>query len=144
MDQIVIDTGAESFPVGTSATVFGPDWGATPTIQDCARWAGTIPHVVVKPASAGSSFGVALARDASQLRDALRCAARFDDRILIEGVVPGREIDVAVLRETDGHRRVSPPLEIQTPTACSTPSRSTTVQPGSVCPPTSTAQAGQP
>jgi hypothetical protein len=28
--------------------------------------------VVVKPASAGSSFGVALARDASRLRDALR------------------------------------------------------------------------
>ena len=25
MDQIVIDTGAECFPVGTSATVFGPD-----------------------------------------------------------------------------------------------------------------------
>ncbi|QKW39752.1 D-alanine--D-alanine ligase [Actinomadura sp. NAK00032] len=68
--------------------------------------------VVVKPTSAGSSFGVALARDASQLREALRCAARFDDRILIEDVVPGREIDVAVLREADGRRRASPPLEI--------------------------------
>jgi D-alanine-D-alanine ligase-like ATP-grasp enzyme len=63
---------------------------------------------------AGSSFGVALARDASQLRDALRCAARFDDRILIEDVVPGREIDVAVLREADGCRWASPPLEIHT------------------------------
>jgi D-alanine-D-alanine ligase len=70
--------------------------------------------VVVKPASAGSSLGVALARDACQLRDALRGAARFDDRILIEGVVPGREIDVAVLREGDGCRWASPPLEIQT------------------------------
>ncbi|WP_242910640.1 alanine racemase [Actinomadura terrae] len=47
MDQIVIDTGAESFPVGTSATVFGPDGGATPTVQDWARWAGTIPHTIV-------------------------------------------------------------------------------------------------
>uniref|UniRef100_UPI003F498543 D-alanine--D-alanine ligase family protein n=1 Tax=Actinomadura sp. CA-154981 TaxID=3240037 RepID=UPI003F498543 len=71
-------------------------------------------EVVVKPASAGSSFGVALARDASQLRDALRCAARFDDRILIEDVVGGREIDVAVLREADGRRWVSQPLEIHT------------------------------
>lgn len=70
--------------------------------------------VVVKPASAGSSFGVALARDPSQLRDALRRAARFDDRILIEDVVPGREIDVAVLREADGRRWAAPPLEIQT------------------------------
>ncbi|WP_207944400.1 alanine racemase [Actinomadura rubrisoli] len=47
MDQIVIDTGAESVPVGTSATVFGPDGGATPTIHDWARWAGTIPHTIV-------------------------------------------------------------------------------------------------
>ncbi len=67
---------------------------------------------VVKPVSAGSSFGVALARDASELRDALRCAARFDDRILVEDVVEGREIDVAVLREADGRRWASPPLEI--------------------------------
>ncbi|WP_396448113.1 D-alanine--D-alanine ligase [Actinomadura sp.] len=67
---------------------------------------------VVKPVSAGSSFGVALARDASELRDALRCAARFDDRILVEDVVRGREIDVAVLREADGRRWASPPLEI--------------------------------
>jgi D-alanine-D-alanine ligase len=68
--------------------------------------------VVVKPASAGSSFGVALARDACQLRDALRSAARFDDRILIEEAIAGREIDVAVLRETDGGRWVAPALEI--------------------------------
>ncbi|MEV4251791.1 alanine racemase [Spirillospora sp. NPDC049652] len=47
MDQIVIDTGGRYFPVGTSATVFGPDGGATPTIQDWARWAGTIPHTIV-------------------------------------------------------------------------------------------------
>jgi D-alanine-D-alanine ligase len=70
-------------------------------------------EVVVKPVSAGSSFGVALARDAAQLRDALRCAARFDDRILIEHIVPGREIDVAVLREADGRRWASPALEIR-------------------------------
>ena len=30
-----------------TATVFGPDGGATPTIQDWARWAGTIPHTIV-------------------------------------------------------------------------------------------------
>ncbi len=47
MDQIVIDTGVEFFPVGTAATVFGPDGGATPTVQDWARWAGTIPHTIV-------------------------------------------------------------------------------------------------
>ncbi|WP_395105178.1 alanine racemase [Actinomadura sp. SCN-SB] len=47
MDQIVIDTGAECFPAGTPATVFGPDGGAVPAVQDWARWAGTIPHTIV-------------------------------------------------------------------------------------------------
>jgi D-alanine-D-alanine ligase len=69
-------------------------------------------EVVVKPVSGGSSYGVTLARDADQLDDALRTAARYDDRILIEHVVRGREIDVAVLREADGSRWAAPPLEI--------------------------------
>jgi D-alanine-D-alanine ligase len=69
--------------------------------------------VVVKPVAAGSSFGVALARDADELAVALGDAARFDDRILVEEVVVGREIDVAVLGEADGRRWVAPPLEIE-------------------------------
>lgn len=47
MDQIVIDTGATQFPRGTTATVFGPRDGLTPTIHDWARWSGTIPHTIV-------------------------------------------------------------------------------------------------
>lgn len=69
-------------------------------------------EVVVKPVSAGSSYGVTLAREAGQLREALHTAAHYDDRILIEPVVHGREIDVAVLREADGRRWAPPPLEI--------------------------------
>ncbi|MFC4912030.1 D-alanine--D-alanine ligase family protein [Actinomadura gamaensis] len=69
-------------------------------------------EAVVKPVSEGSSFGVALARDAAELREALRVAAGFDDRILIEEVVRGREVDVAVLLEADGRRWAAPPLEI--------------------------------
>lgn len=68
--------------------------------------------VVVKPASGGSSYGVALARDAGALAEALRDAARYDDRILVEHVVVGREIDVAVLREANGTCWAPPPLEI--------------------------------
>jgi D-alanine-D-alanine ligase len=41
-------------------------------------------------------------------------AARYDDQILVEHVVHGREIDVAVLREGDGSRWAPPPLEIHT------------------------------
>jgi alanine racemase len=47
MDQIVIDTGADYVPLGTTATVFGPRDGLTPTIHEWARWAGTIPHTIV-------------------------------------------------------------------------------------------------
>jgi D-alanine-D-alanine ligase len=71
-------------------------------------------EVVVKPVSAGSSYGVTLVRDARQLDKALRIASRYDDQILIEHVVHGREIDVAVLREADGSRWAPPPLEIHT------------------------------
>lgn len=71
-------------------------------------------EVVVKPVSAGSSYGVTLVRDARQLDKALRIVSRYDDQILIEHVVNGREIDVAVLREADGSRWAPPPLEIHT------------------------------
>ncbi|WP_292790423.1 MULTISPECIES: alanine racemase [unclassified Microbacterium] len=47
MDQIVVDTGGRAFPRGAVATVFGPDGGAVPSVQEWARWAGTIPHTVV-------------------------------------------------------------------------------------------------
>lgn len=68
--------------------------------------------VVVKPVSAGSSYGVGLVTEEDQLLGALREAARFDTRILVEEVVRGREIDVAVLREAGGVRWAAPPLEI--------------------------------
>lgn len=47
MDQIVVDTGDRVYPRGAVATVFGPDGGAMPSVQDWARWAGTIPHTIV-------------------------------------------------------------------------------------------------
>ncbi|WEK62852.1 MAG: D-alanine--D-alanine ligase [Candidatus Microbacterium colombiense] len=69
--------------------------------------------VVVKPVSAGSSYGVSLVTEEGELLGALREAARFDSRLLVEEVVRGREIDVAVLREAGGIRWAAPPLEIQ-------------------------------
>lgn len=47
MDQIMINTGNTYYPRGTTATVFGPQDGITPTIQEWAGWAGTIPHTIV-------------------------------------------------------------------------------------------------
>lgn len=72
-------------------------------------------EVVVKPVSAGSSYGVSLVGQEDSLLGALRTAARFDRRILVEEVVRAREIDVAVLREAGGVRWAAPPLEIHAP-----------------------------
>lgn len=47
MDQIVVDTGDVTPPRGTTAVVFGPEGGAVPTVQEWARWAGSIPHTIV-------------------------------------------------------------------------------------------------
>ncbi|WP_460798240.1 alanine racemase [Microbacterium sp. GXF0217] len=47
MDQIVVDTGAVAIERGRRATVFGSAGTAAPTIQEWARWAGTIPHTIV-------------------------------------------------------------------------------------------------
>lgn len=47
MDQIVVDTGEVPYPRGTAVTVFGPEGGAVPSVQEWARWAGTIPHTIV-------------------------------------------------------------------------------------------------
>ncbi|CAN5446040.1 D-alanine--D-alanine ligase family protein [soil metagenome] len=68
--------------------------------------------VVVKPVASGSSFGVSLVRSADHLGAALEAAFALDDRVLIEEVVRGREIDVAVIRRPNGDLIVSPPLEI--------------------------------
>ena len=51
----------------------------------------------VKPAGTGSSVGVSKAADAEALRKALMDAAAFDEKILVEEFIRGKEIEVAVM-----------------------------------------------
>ena len=53
--------------------------------------------VFVKPAGTGSSVGVSKAADRESLAHALRHAGAFDEKILVEEFIHGREIEVAVL-----------------------------------------------
>lgn len=85
--------------------------GRVLTRATAAGYEGTGP-AVVKPVGAGSSRGVTLVEDAAALPAALAAAFEHDDRVLVEEVVRGREIDVAVLGRPDGSRRVAPMLEI--------------------------------
>ena len=53
--------------------------------------------VFVKPAGTGSSVGVSKAVDRQALQKALCAAGAFDEKILVEEFIHGREIEVAVL-----------------------------------------------
>ena len=51
----------------------------------------------VKPAGTGSSVGVSKAIDRESLKKALRSAAVYDDKVLVEEFIHGREVEVAVM-----------------------------------------------
>lgn len=53
--------------------------------------------VFVKPAGTGSSVGVSKARDREELKTALNNAAVYDEKILVEEFIHGREVEVAVM-----------------------------------------------
>ncbi|RMG50616.1 MAG: D-alanine--D-alanine ligase [Acidobacteria bacterium] len=57
--------------------------------------------VFVKPANLGSSVGITKVKDGNGLKDAIELAAQFDDKILIEEAIDGREIEVSVLGNDD-------------------------------------------
>jgi D-alanine-D-alanine ligase len=53
--------------------------------------------VVVKPSKEGSTVGLSVVKEAGQLEAAVAEAARYDDEVMIERFVPGRELTVGVV-----------------------------------------------
>lgn len=86
--------------------------GVVLTAATCDSSVAPETPVVVKPVAAGSSHGVRLVTQRADLRDAVHAALELDTRVLVEEVVAGREIDIAVLERPDGSLLVGPPLEI--------------------------------
>jgi D-alanine-D-alanine ligase len=66
--------------------------------------------VFVKPANMGSSVGVSKARSVEEIRDAIAVALTYDEWVVVEEAIVGREIEVAVLGNLDP--RASVPGEI--------------------------------
>ncbi len=82
------------------------------TITSCGYTANPLEAVVeitkrfdwplfVKPASLGSSVGISKVRNAEELAAALENACGLDSKVLVEAAISGREIEVAVLGNSD-------------------------------------------
>jgi len=88
-----------------SSDVPTPDWitwstgpGGEPGDDELTRAYERLgPVVVVKPNAEGSTVGLTLVREESGLREAVRAAARYGPRVLLERYVPGRELTVGIL-----------------------------------------------
>ena len=89
-----------------AAAVPTPDWaafnatafrelGAADTLEEIEARLGF--PLVVKPASQGSSLGVEFAAGRDEVPQALVAAFSYDDRVLLERYVKGRELAVSVL-----------------------------------------------
>lgn len=72
------------------------DWRMAPvTVQEIAGALGW--PVVVKPNKQGSTVGLSVVRGPDALAAAWSLAQRFDDEVMVERFIPGRELTVGVL-----------------------------------------------
>jgi len=74
------------------------DWLMAPADAEALRALGT--PVVVKPNKQGSTVGLTVVRDAAKLAAAIELAHRYDDEVMIERFVAGREFTVGILDGT--------------------------------------------
>lgn len=79
-----------------AAGVATADWLMAPVTADQVEQTLKFP-VVVKPSKQGSTVGLTVVRDRSALAPAIAEAALYDDEVMIERFVPGRELTVGVL-----------------------------------------------
>ncbi|MBI3280518.1 MAG: D-alanine--D-alanine ligase [Acidobacteria bacterium] len=73
-------------------------------VVGCAAGEIAIPFdfpVFVKPVNLGSSVGVAKARNAEEMREAVREASQYDRRVIIERAIAGQEVECAVMGNED-------------------------------------------
>jgi D-alanine-D-alanine ligase len=81
-----------------AAGVPTPEWRmATPDLTAAAARRILGWPVIVKPSKQGSTVGLTLVKRAGALSPAIAEAARWDDEVMVEQFIPGRELTVAVL-----------------------------------------------
>ena len=90
MDKDLSKTLFRSAGVGTA------DWLMAPATESEVESALGYP-VVVKPSKQGSTVGLSVVRDPGALAPAIDEAFRYDDEVMIEQFIAGRELTVGVL-----------------------------------------------
>jgi D-alanine-D-alanine ligase len=73
-----------------------PAWFMAPVAPDDVKTGLGWP-VIVKPSKQGSSVGLTLVRKPPELAAAVQLAERYDDEVMVEQFIPGRELTVGVL-----------------------------------------------
>jgi D-alanine-D-alanine ligase len=81
-----------------AAEIPTPPWLMAPVEQEAAIRELGLP-LVVKPNKQGSTVGLTVVKSATELEAAITEAYRFDDEVMLEQFVPGREFTVGVLGE---------------------------------------------
>jgi D-alanine-D-alanine ligase len=79
-----------------AAEVNTADWLMAPATIEQVEGILSLP-VVVKPSKQGSTVGLTVVKKRAGLAQAIEEAARYDDEVMIERFVPGRELTVGVL-----------------------------------------------
>jgi D-alanine-D-alanine ligase len=78
------------------AGVRTPEWLMTPASDDEIIAALSLP-VIVKPSKQGSTVGLTLVKDRAGLQPAIAEALKYDDEVMIERFIAGRELTVGIL-----------------------------------------------
>ncbi len=102
---------AAGLPIVKHVTVLRSDWQGSPKKIEKLVGSKLKYPVFVKPANLGSSVGISKAHDKGELDTAIREAAKFDRKIVIEEGVGGkkqkaREIECSVLGNDDAEASV--------------------------------------
>ncbi|MGE3527659.1 MAG: D-alanine--D-alanine ligase, partial [Gemmatimonadales bacterium] len=79
-----------------AAGVETADWLMAPvTVSEVERHLGW--PLVVKPSKQGSTVGLSVVKHRQEYTSAVDLAARYDDEVMLEAFVPGRELTVGIL-----------------------------------------------
>lgn len=79
-----------------AAGVGTPEWLMAPASDDAVERTLGYP-VVVKPSKQGSTVGLSVVRERAALQEAIATAYQYDDEVMLERFIPGRELTVGVL-----------------------------------------------